>query len=39
MDGVRWSVNNHGLEEEGTGNRYKWKNLVLGGGKLMYSRQ
>jgi hypothetical protein len=30
MDGVRRGVNNHGLEEEGTGNRDKWNNLVLG---------
>jgi len=37
MDRERRSVNNHGLAEEGTGNRNEWKNLVLGGGKLLYS--
>ena len=39
MDTVRRGVSNHGLAEEGTGDRDKWKNLVLGGGNLLYSGQ
>jgi hypothetical protein len=39
MAGVRRGVNNHSLAEGGTGNRDEWKNLVLGAGKLLYSRQ
>jgi hypothetical protein len=36
MDGIRRSVNNRCLAEEGTGNRDRRKNLVLGGGKLLF---
>jgi hypothetical protein len=33
IDGVRQSVTNHGLTEEDTRDRDRWRNLVLGEGK------
>jgi hypothetical protein len=33
IDGVRWSMTNHGLTEEDTRDRHRWRNLVLGEGK------
>jgi hypothetical protein len=33
IDGVRWSMTNHGLTEEDTRDRDRWQNLVLGEGK------
>jgi hypothetical protein len=33
IDGVRRSMTNHGLTEEDTRDRDRWKNLVLGEGK------
>jgi hypothetical protein len=33
IDGVRRSMTNHGLTEEDTRDRYRWRNLVLGEGK------
>jgi hypothetical protein len=33
IDGVRRSVTNHGLTEEDTRDRDRWRNLVLGEGK------
>jgi hypothetical protein len=33
IDGVRRSMTNHGLTEEDTGDRDRWRNLVLGEGK------
>jgi hypothetical protein len=33
MDGVRWSMTNHGLTEDDTRDRDRWRNLVLGEGK------
>jgi hypothetical protein len=33
IDGVRLSMTNHGLREEDTRDRYRWRNLVLGEGK------
>jgi hypothetical protein len=33
IDGVRRSMTNHGLTEEDTRNRDRWRNLVLGEGK------
>jgi hypothetical protein len=35
IDGVRWSMTNHGLREEDTRDRDRdrWRNLVLGEGK------
>jgi hypothetical protein len=38
----RWSktgMTNHGLTEEDTRDRGRWKNLVLGEGKSLYSGQ
>jgi hypothetical protein len=32
IDGVRWSMTNHGLTEEDTRDRDRWLNLVLGEG-------
>jgi hypothetical protein len=33
IDGVRWSMTNHGLTEEDNRDRGRWRNLVLGKGK------
>jgi hypothetical protein len=33
IDGVRRSMTNHGLTEEDTRDRDRWRNLVLGEGK------
>jgi hypothetical protein len=33
IDGVRRSMTNHGLREEDTRDRDRWRNLVLGEGK------
>jgi hypothetical protein len=33
IDGVRWSMTKHGLTEEDTRDRDRWRNLVLGEGK------
>jgi hypothetical protein len=33
IDGVRQSMTNHGLAEEDTRDRDRWRNLVLGEGK------
>jgi hypothetical protein len=33
IDGVRRSMTNHGLREEDTIDRDRWRNLVLGEGK------
>jgi hypothetical protein len=33
IDGVRRSMTNHGLTEEDTGDRDRWRSLVLGEGK------
>jgi hypothetical protein len=33
LDGVRRSMTNHGLTEEDTRDRDRWRNLVLGEGK------
>jgi hypothetical protein len=33
IDGVRRSMTNHGLKEEGTRDRDRWRSLVLGEGK------
>jgi hypothetical protein len=33
IDGVRRSMTNHGLREEDTRDRDRWRNIVLGGGK------
>jgi hypothetical protein len=33
IDGVRWSMTNHGLTEKDTRGRDRWRNLVLGEGK------
>jgi hypothetical protein len=35
IDGVRWSITNHGLTEEDTRDRDRWRNLVLGEGKTL----
>jgi hypothetical protein len=32
IDGVRWSMTNHGLTEEDTRDRDRWRSLVLGEG-------
>jgi hypothetical protein len=37
--GVRRSMTNHGLTEEDTRDRYRWRNLVLGVGKPLQSGQ
>jgi hypothetical protein len=39
IDGVRWSMANHGLTEEDTRYRDRWQNLVLGERKPLYSGQ
>jgi hypothetical protein len=39
IDGVRWTMTNNGLREEDTRNRDRWRNLVLGEGKPLYSGQ
>jgi hypothetical protein len=33
IDGVRWSMTNHGLTEEDNRDGHRWQNLVLGEGK------
>jgi hypothetical protein len=33
IDGIRRSMTNHGLTEEGTRDKDRWRNLVLGEGK------
>jgi hypothetical protein len=33
IDGARWNMTNHGLIEEDTTDRDRWRNLVLGEGK------
>jgi hypothetical protein len=38
-DGVRRSMTNHGLKEEDTRDRVRWRNLVLGEGKPLQSGQ
>jgi hypothetical protein len=38
-DGVNRSMTNHGLTEEDTRDRDRWRNLVLGEGKPLYSGQ
>jgi hypothetical protein len=35
IDGVRRSMTNHGLTEEDTRDRDRWRNLVLGEGKSL----
>jgi hypothetical protein len=35
IDGVRRSMTNHGLREENTRDRYRWRNLILGEGKSL----
>jgi hypothetical protein len=39
MDGERWSMTNHGLEEEDPREWDMGRNLVLGEGKPQYSGQ
>jgi hypothetical protein len=39
IDGVRRSMTNHGLTEEDTRDRDRWRNLVLGDGKPLQSGQ
>jgi hypothetical protein len=39
IDGVRRSMTNHGLREEDTRDRDRWRNLVLGEGKPLQSGQ
>jgi hypothetical protein len=39
IDGVRQSMTNHGLTEEDTRDRDRWRNLVLGEGKPLWSGQ
>jgi hypothetical protein len=39
IDGVRRSMTNHGLTEQDTRDRDRWRNLVLGEGKPLQSGQ
>jgi hypothetical protein len=39
IDGVRRSMTNHGLREEDTRDRDRWRNLVLGAGIPLWSGQ